>query len=76
MHHAEFLELGEPGIFWNNSLRNNVSLLRFLWSGRSIALRDKEVVRAVWLMRFVFVLSVIFLFCVLTLFVMNLATGG
>jgi hypothetical protein len=43
--------LGSPSLFWNNSPRNNVQFLKFIFSSRSRHLGDSTVANVVLFMR-------------------------
>lgn len=40
-HNKEYKMLGEPSIFWNNSLRNNFLFAKFLFARKYQKLNDK-----------------------------------
>lgn len=41
----KYKELGEPSLFWNNSIRNGVRVLKFLFSNDPIILKDTSLLK-------------------------------
>jgi hypothetical protein len=44
-HPAVYDSLGQPTLFWNNSMKNSFAMLGFILSGRFKETRDPEVIR-------------------------------
>ena len=40
-HHDTYVQLGEPSLFWNNSIKNNFAFIGFLLGGKYKALNDR-----------------------------------
>ena len=50
-HNEKWVALGSPTLFFNNSIRNNFLVLRFIWSDQAVALGDGTLVALVWAAR-------------------------
>jgi hypothetical protein len=61
-HPDTWNDLGQPSVFWNNSLRNNWLFLGFLFSGRYRALKDAKFAYWIWTLRAMLVLWIILMF--------------
>jgi len=66
-HIEEYKALGEPGVFWNNSLRNNFLFAKFLFARKYKKLNDKfiqvacDLMLAILILYFILFVSLIFL---------------
>jgi hypothetical protein len=68
-HPSTFEEMGSPSLFWNNSVRNNVLFLKFLFSSKWRALGDPEVETVVLGLRWViFINLLLFVLCMVLVF--------
>jgi hypothetical protein len=63
-HPSVFESLGSPSLFWNNSPRNNLRFLGFLFGSEPRQLQDQTIVRVCVFMR-VFLAAYVILFIVL-----------
>lgn len=70
-HPAVYQRLGEPSLFWNNSLKNTWSFYRFLFSSEPRSLDDAAASTVVLLMRIWLVLylalfvAIVVVFCLM-----------
>jgi hypothetical protein len=58
-HPSTYESIGSPSIFWNNSVRNNWLLWKFLWSSHSRKVDDSAIARIIYVMRIFFVCYII-----------------
>jgi hypothetical protein len=69
VHHGDVYEtLGRPGILLNNTLRNNVVVLGWLWRKEFLSLSDAETVRGASVVRALLVWLAVNFAILLTLF--------
>ena len=63
-HPSAYESIGSPSLFWNNSVRNNLLFLKFLFSSHAWELDDPQLSRVVLFLRvFLLVYVVLFLSC-------------
>jgi hypothetical protein len=67
-HSATYESVGSPTLFWNNSPRNNVLFMRFLFGLRWRQLPDPLLVTVCWLMLAFFCVYMILFLCLIALF--------
>jgi hypothetical protein len=54
-HPVTWNEIGQPSLFWNNSIRNNLLFLGFLVSTKYRAVNDRRLALWIWVIRLLFV---------------------
>jgi hypothetical protein len=65
-HPSAFESAGSPSLFWNNSPRNNLVFIRFLFSSEPRQLQDQTLIRVCMSMR-VLIAAYVLLFFILLL---------
>lgn len=60
-HHDTFVEMGEPALFWNNSLNTTYLFMKFLFGRKYKELGDEKLTRHCLLMFWVFWLDAVIL---------------